>query len=282
MTPVVSPVEPAGFEICRGASLRKTQTSTSDAGSPVGLAVCDGPSGPWRVASHCVTPLSVVPTARTSSAVLPSPRTSGSDATELQWPAGLSVAGRTSSTSSEHAATAVSVLAAFLAVSVAGCTGDDSPAAAPTSAAPAADVEHARTLLIITEDHTYGSRPTPYRRVLVVDAPMQGEGFTADVPGAVELFSAGLQADLRAALADLPSLDFVSVADATADLYRDRPVAGPGAVVTVGRIIEAGSQVQVSHKLRCGPKCGQLMTYVVERRGDSWVVTGTTGASVIS
>jgi hypothetical protein len=59
-------------------------------------------------------------------------------------------------------------------------------------------------------------------------------------------------------------------------------VKNGGVLLSLGRIRQAGGEVQVPATLWCGGKCSQWQTYVVSRRNGGWVVTGNAGPVVVS
>jgi hypothetical protein len=86
-------------------------------------------------------------------------------------------------------------------------------------------------------------------------------------------------------LADLPAeIDWVeSWDDVPLEEEGGAVRGGDGVIVTLGNIHSTGEDiVEVPSGLYCGGLCGTGMTYVVERQGDTWMVTGITGPVWIS
>lgn len=168
-------------------------------------------------------------------------------------------------------------------------TGSDvavvaSPSATATSASSRALEVYATVIRqLVTVDHTFGDGPSPFKHVWVVDAPVDGVGaFGARPTKRGTPFDAELRAGLTERLADLKPVDFVSDADEVRQMGRDPEVKDNGVIVTVGPIEEHGKKIHVAHEIWCGGLCAEWFTYVLEKRGDAWVITGDTGPRAIS
>jgi hypothetical protein len=190
-------------------------------------------------------------------------------------------------------------LAALLCAGVVlgGC-GDDSPGvvSAPVSAVPSAtgdtsSAEYARTLQIytavirqlVTVDHTFGSGPSPFKHVWVLDHAVQRVAqpeTRQDAPG--EPFSDALKADLTRNLSDLPPLDFIAAFEEAGDIQADPPVKDHGVIITLGPLERHGAAIHVGHEIWCGGLCAEWFTYVLQQRSGVWTITGDTGQSAIA
>lgn len=93
-----------------------------------------------------------------------------------------------------------------------------------------------------------------------------------------EPFSDDLRARLRAALSDLPSIEFVSSRDEVVVEKDGFPtVKGGDELVTLGPIPEDGKSVEVPASLYLTGLAGIWLTHVLENTGSEWQITGTTG-----
>lgn len=200
-------------------------------------------------------------------------------------------------------AVAITLLAVML---VSSCRGEADPAdrgpegavvssggAHDPSAEPElsdADREHAEIYAavitrLVTRDHTFGRRASPFDRVFVIDGPIKGAGdpMKDGLVPAPQPFGEELEAAVEAELIGLPPVEFIEDPDAV----RKGPdgmdgVKNNGVIITLGPIVRDGDEVHVPNGLWCGGLCGQWLTYVVEQQNGEWRVTGTTGPSAIS
>jgi len=106
-------------------------------------------------------------------------------------------------------------------------------------------------------------------------------GIDAGERECLDAFTEDEQAGLLAALSDLPHVRFVAdAADASRQIFQGTlPGAG---LISVGVIRGDGDRVEVPGGAYCGGLCGRWMTLVIERQGEAWKVTGTTGPIAVS
>ncbi len=188
----------------------------------------------------------------------------------------------------------IPVLAAF---GLAGCTGDGPPAGTDQSTqslhrehatkevAAKIDIYTAVIRRLVTRDHTFGTGPSPFRHVYVINGPISkaGDPLGDHFGPAPRRFPAAVVKGLEKRLRSLPPLRFVSEAN---DLRTGKQGAGgvkrDGVILSLGHIERKKRDVQVSTGLWCGGTCGQWLTYVLSRRDGAWRITGTTGPYAIS
>jgi hypothetical protein len=101
-------------------------------------------------------------------------------------------------------------------------------------------------------------------------------GYGEDVT-CLDSFSRGEQAALLAALPGLPNARFTSEPEEVGERIADGDLGGIALMLLVGPIQGVGDRVQVPASSVCGHLCGGWMTFVVERLGVEWKVTGFTG-----
>jgi hypothetical protein len=131
---------------------------------------------------------------------------------------------------------------------------------------------------LVTKDHTFGEEGPGLEVIYVLDRP---KGTESEAEG--EPFSEDLRARLRAALSDLPPIEFVSDPDEVVVEEDGFPtVKGGDGLVTLGPIPESGKRLEVPASLYFTGVAGIWLTYVVEGSGGEWEVTGTTGVVGIS
>jgi hypothetical protein len=154
----------------------------------------------------------------------------------------------------------------------------------PTSIERAADVYSAVVRRLVTKDHTFGTAPSPFKRVYIVD------GVVADasgprMPAYAEVkrpFAAAVKSRMLAALEDLPPIEFVrDGSDVVVDKNDCPRVKADGVLLSLGPI-SGTYRVTVPNGLFFACLGGQWLTYVLEPKGDGWTVVGTKGPVAIS
>jgi hypothetical protein len=150
---------------------------------------------------------------------------------------------------------------------------------------------------LVTKDHGYGGADPGFGVVYVIDGIVEGAqnpGRPVGEPKPEKPFGHRAKKGLRKALADLPPIKFVD--DVNSVLPGEPPsfsrycstrpascrVINNGVLVTLGPIGGDRARVEVGNNLWINLLAGRWGTYVLERRGGSWEVTGTTGPEVIS
>jgi hypothetical protein len=137
---------------------------------------------------------------------------------------------------------------------------------------------------LVTKDHTFGTGPSPFEYVYVVDGPVREAGNPrTGLVGASEQFPDALKRQIVGRLRTLPPIEFISDPDS---VRRGRQglggVKNNGVILTLGPIEPVPNEVHVSTGLWCGGLCGQWQTYVLSAEDDRWRITGTTGPYAIS
>ena len=141
---------------------------------------------------------------------------------------------------------------------------------------------------LVTKDHTFGGADPGFKVVYVMDGVIDSAGDVGApvVESAGKAFTEPLKAELRRALSDLPPVEFVGRRDSV--VVGSKGGASPGHVknrgvlITLGPIEVSGTSVRVGNTLWISGLAGRWQTYVLERRGSAWSVTGTTGPVAIS
>jgi hypothetical protein len=137
---------------------------------------------------------------------------------------------------------------------------------------------------LVTKDHTFGTAPSPFRYVYVLDGPIPDAANPRNgLEPAVEGFPEALKRQVVDRLAGLPPLEFISNPDSVRLGKQGlEGVRNDGVVLSLGPIEPVQSKVHVSTGLWCGGLCGQWQTYVLSHEDDRWRLTGTTGPYAIS
>lgn len=183
-------------------------------------------------------------------------------------------------------------LSLLLAVALAGCAeigtvaGTDQMDVPTSTPRPSeqSQLYSAALRQLILVDNPYARAPTPVGPVYIVDGPASrsAEMFTvADGPP----FDTELENEITAQSADLPPVEFTTDPQQYADPARQglTGVAGDGVIVGLSPPWwQDDGTVHVGAGLWCGIDCGLGLTYVLDRIGGQWTVTGTTGPVAIS
>jgi hypothetical protein len=136
---------------------------------------------------------------------------------------------------------------------------------------------------IVTKDHTFGRGKSPFEHVYVVDGVVKEAGDVRRQGQPRKPFSEEIKLGIREELRDLPPVSFLRDADSVrAGEDGLVKVKGNGVIITLGPISDGDDRVKVGTNLRCSELCGQWSTYVLERDGEVWRVTGTVGPVAIS
>ena len=180
------------------------------------------------------------------------------------------------------------------ALGLGGCTDAPPPASAPAPTPSPAVVDEqpsaeaaiysAVVRRLVTKDHTFGRRPTPFELVHVVAGEVDDAG---DPMGDLfdrtpRRFPADLVSGMRAELRrGLPPVRFVDDPDDA--LGPLGTVRNDGVLVALGPIERReNGRAYVPSALWCGGKCARWQTYVLVTRNGRWRVAGTTGPTAIS
>ena len=182
----------------------------------------------------------------------------------------------------------IGVLLVLVALLAAGCHGGPTESDAGGGKSPETtddekrmiDVYAAIIRQLVTEDHTFGGGPPPFKRVYVLG------GVAADSDAvrsqAVEPFTPAVRAGILEELQDLPPVEFVSrPGSVVTGEKRCARVIGDGALITLHPISGDAEKVSVRSQLFFACLGGLSLTYVLEPDEEGWRVTGTKGPSVI-
>lgn len=185
----------------------------------------------------------------------------------------------------------VTVLLTLVAVLVSACTGSNSGPSHPNRggataeshrASQAALVYAAVIRQLVTKDHGFGTAPSPYRHVYVLDGVVPSAGdpmHLVDQPA--NPFADGLGLQIAAALPQLPPVTFVRsrrLAITGAELGH---VIHRGVLITLGRIEWIDSKTaRVANNRWASGDNGQWLAYTVKYESSSWRVSGVASRTV--
>ncbi|MDQ3985504.1 MAG: hypothetical protein M3280_03295 [Actinomycetota bacterium] len=147
------------------------------------------------------------------------------------------------------------------------------------------DIYSAVIRRLVTKDHTFGGGPSPFKFIYIVNGPISdaGDPLGDHFGPAPDPFSSDVIEGIDDQLRSLPPIRFIMDGD---DVRLGRQgiagVKNNGVIISLGHIERKKGRVHVSNGLWCGGTCGQWLTYVLEQRGDTWKITGTTGPHAIS
>lgn len=138
---------------------------------------------------------------------------------------------------------------------------------------------------LVTKDHTFGSGPSPFDHVYVLDGVAADAG-TPRMPAYQELgrpFPPSLKRSILDRLTDLPEIEFVADPKTIIVDEADCPrVEGNGMLLSLGPISGSERRVTVANSLFFACLGGQWLTYVIEPAANDWRVVGTKGPVAIS
>jgi hypothetical protein len=138
---------------------------------------------------------------------------------------------------------------------------------------------------LVTKDHTFGSGPSPFDHVYVLDGVIADAG-SPRMPAYQEVgrpFRPILKRSILARLADLPKIEFVRGSRRVVIDEDDCPrVRGEGVLLSLGPISGSERRVTVANSLFFACLGGQWLTYVLEPAAGDWRVVGTKGPVAVS
>lgn len=183
----------------------------------------------------------------------------------------------------------------FVVFATLGCGSTETVDTSPSPAGPSSGDEREAAIYsavirqLLMKDNTFGSSPTPFKVVYVLDRPIEGAADPeAQVNGgsSLEVFSETLKAAVRARLADLPPVMFVSTRSSV--VVGEKAGSSPGHVrtggvlITLGPILGDEGKVRVANSSWMNGLAAQWLTYVLGKQGTAWNVTGISGPIAIS
>jgi len=135
---------------------------------------------------------------------------------------------------------------------------------------------------LVAHDHGFGSAPSPYRHVYVLDGIVST---AADPMHLVEQpakpFSDGLSRQIAAELEDLPPVSFVASRGLVITGSGPGQVVHRGVLVTVGRIVWIDRRTaKVANNRWASGLNGQWLTYILKLDHSSWRIAGVSGNKV--
>ena len=135
---------------------------------------------------------------------------------------------------------------------------------------------------LVTVDHTFGSEPSPFDRVFVVDGVASEAGDPMAVPpDSVQPFSAEVRAGIIRELVDLPPVTFVTDPDSVVVTKNQcAQVKGNGVLITLGPISGGKNTVTVPNDLFFACLGGLWLTYELELADGGWKIVGTDGHGI--
>lgn len=173
-----------------------------------------------------------------------------------------------------------------------GCSGppndavesSDITVSAPPSPSPESQIYSAVLVRLVLEDHTFGSGPSPFEAVYVLDrTASRGSGLYQQIDGAP--FGDPLEAEVIDQSDGLPTVEFIAEAGERADPGR-RGMTGVdnnGVIVSLSDIAHRGDgTAEVGAGYWCGIDCGYGTTYVVGEIAGRWEVLDNAGPITIS
>lgn len=122
-----------------------------------------------------------------------------------------------------------------------------------------------------------------FQVIFVLDHAVEGAGTPDDEPGARTPVSQEVQIRIQEELALLPPIRFIRDRDEVIGTPEDESqVKDGGILLTLGPVPAGDDRVEVEASSYLAGKAATWQTWVLERRGLRWEVTGTTGPVAVS
>jgi hypothetical protein len=132
-------------------------------------------------------------------------------------------------------------------------------------------------------DHSFGSSRPDFPNLYLVYMTDDSVGGEFGAPPASSILPETLRTKIADKLSDLPAEIFWVNSFNAVPLEENSLVKGGGAVIRVGNINEGeGGKVEVAGSIYVANLAAAGRTYVLEKQGSKWQITGTTGPMWIS
>ena len=186
------------------------------------------------------------------------------------------------------------IFALLLLLAAVGCTATADTVSAPTVTAVKIDdptsaagddpqIYAAGIRQIYTVDHSFGQAPG-WPLVYVVS--VTDDSVMIDAPGAPsQTLSVDTQQAITAELSGEPFelIWITAFDDAPIDPTNGQIAGGDGIIISLGNIHhQEDGTVQLPFFMTCGGLCGIGKTYVLQRAGGEWAVSGSVGPEIMS
>lgn len=146
-----------------------------------------------------------------------------------------------------------------------------------------ADIYTAVVRQLYTVDHTFGSEPPNFRIIYLVEATNDRAGDPGISQTESKRLLESVQVTITAALDDLPAKVEWVEHFSEVPLNSNSTVKGNGAVITLGNIhFQEDGTALVSGSISFANLGAGGRTYIVEKIGNIWEITGDTGTTWIS
>ena len=138
---------------------------------------------------------------------------------------------------------------------------------------------------LVTKDHTFGTGPSPFEYIYVVNGPIEdaGDPLGDHFGPASEPFPKNVVDGIEQELRDLSPVRFITDGrEARRGKHGMGGVTNDGVIISLGPIERNKGRISIGNGLWCGGTCGQRLTYVLTQQDGKWKITGTTGPYAIS
>jgi ABC-2 type transport system permease protein len=169
---------------------------------------------------------------------------------------------------------------------------NDSGPVGPTPSAPAAglepaiqaDIYAAVVRQLYTVDHTFGNNPPKMPRIYIVTTTDDKAGDPGGASASPATLTEEMQQSISERLKDLPAeIHYVSGRKEVPLNAQDGAVMDSGVIITLGNVFaREDSQMQVAGSIYFASLAAGGKTYILEKDGALWKITGTTGVEWIS
>ncbi len=184
-------------------------------------------------------------------------------------------------------ATAIALLLLLVSACSTGQETPPNPTGAATTAhgtaagaSATAETMAAALRQLVAKDHTFGEGPPPFIDYLILTSldPAAGTGFATQPMRPLTRSERGA---IEEAISNFGPVTWIDDRD---DFISDdlTPTIEGAAIIGVGEPSIDGDTALVPVSLWCGGTCGTWLTYRLDLRSGSWIVTGTEGPRAIS
>ncbi|HEX2240646.1 MAG TPA: hypothetical protein VHJ82_05845, partial [Actinomycetota bacterium] len=136
---------------------------------------------------------------------------------------------------------------------------------------------------IVLQGNSFKEGRNPFDILYILDQADSAAAATGRRQGEREPIPEEVQEGIKEALEELGPIEFVSDSDSVIGSPRKgSQVKNNGALITLGTIPAHKNRIKLGMNMYIANLAAVWLTYIIKRKQDRWVVTGTTGPTAIS